>query len=198
MPVASGDVVRVAVQAKFNNTEDVINVWHFVLTSGLTLNNAAALFDLEGFMDPLYTNLAQMATPETVWSGAHVVNETQNLIVGDVVFSPVIPGTATGGTLATVSSALAVMPTEVPRRQGRKYLGPLAASLIDTEGQVGTAIAGVIVSAITPYLTPIVATNGTWQLVVYSQATGTWLVPTSVKVMTAPGVQRRRKLGRGS
>jgi hypothetical protein len=179
-------VIRVTAESSL--ATESVNVFHFEIADVTPVTEAQAAVDaLEDFYDAVKSLL--VAGTLTIGSRVVTVDQTPNSVIAATSRTVVTTGTATEGlALAAVLSWSTGLIG--PRYRGRNYLGPLAGSVITTDGRTlnGTDRTTFISAAATHLITGLTAAD----LVVYSRKFNTAQTINGVGMDTVAGVQRRR------
>lgn len=197
MAVFTGDILRVTVEGSFDGTDAVQNVWKFGTDFTATQPDSTVLSDLAGIMRTQYAAIDEIFPDSVAFTGVHVVNLSQGTILGDETFISPVVGSSSAPVSGTVQSILAVWNTGIPRRQARKYLGPIAEDVVGDDGQIGGAFQGLVQGWAEDFLVEIAAGGNGYLMVVMSNDPADVLVANTAKVIPIPAIQRRRKIRRG-
>jgi len=197
MTTNPGDILRVTVEGSFDGTDAVQNVWKFGTDFAASVADSAVLDDLATIMRAQYAEIDDIWPEAVAFTGLHVVNLTQGTILGDVPFSSAVVGGSAAPVSGTVQSILVVWNSGIPRRQARKYMGPVAEDVIGTDGQIGGAFQSEMQDWADEFLTEFVEGLRGYLMVIMSDDPEDVVVPTTAKPIAIPAIQRRRKIRRG-
>ena len=179
-------VVRIPVESNIGT--DSVNVWHYRIPNVSPVAEVSEAIDQ---LDTFYTAIASLLLAGTWTIGSRCVTEDQtpNVIINGGIETVTSAGSA--GEILSACAVLSIRSNVVGgSRRGRKYLGPLDPTVVDSDGRtIGAAERTTINTAAAALLvaTASGAEMGIWsrQLSVFTLATG---VGTSAQV----GTQRRR------
>lgn len=180
--------VIVRVTAESSLATESVNVWHFRLPDVSRVAEADEVVDK---LDTFYTALNTIMTAATWTIGRRVttVDLNPNQVVGAT--SETSTSSASGTTSVAMAAVLHFSGANIgPRYRGRVYLGPMAPSVLNSDGRT---IASSARSTITTAATTLMGVGalGT-QLVVWSRKFNTATTVTTIGVTDVAGVQRRR------
>jgi len=199
MTVAQNEVVRVDLIADAHGSEDVINVFQYRKVSAGTAADSTVLTDFLAIMRAIAEIVDALVKATVVWRRIRVQSLSNNLLVGEATFSPVIPGTEASDAGAMGVCAVVSFPTNVPRVTMRKYIGPLAEGVLGSAGLIGTNPGTVqLTTLVTAMLGDQAGPTDTWRFGYLSPKTGSFETPTAGVVNIEPGYQRRRRRGTGT
>lgn len=199
-PLPNGGTVRLAVQGRWDGAVDIVNVY--------SLNNIGATVDtaeeciadmLEWTID-LLTILKALYNVVMVWDTIKISDHHGTYSSGDYPLTSPIAGTLTSEVGVSGVALLSYMNTTYPRRQARKYWGPLDSSLVSaTTGNFTAGAQAIALDAVVQLMDDYAATNSTWRYGVYSTTqTPAFLAPWAAFIPVLPAYQRRRRRGVGS
>lgn len=198
MPFNAGAVLRVAVVGDYDNNDDVVNVYQYQLSGASGVSEALAYSDLIDVIEALYAIWLQVCTIRTIFRGIYVSTLDNNIVSGFIPFASPLIGALNSDSTPSGVAFLASLPTGQSRRVLRKYIGPVAESMVSTGGYVAPAALTIMGNGITALLTPQVFSPRTWTYCHVSTPGGTPVIPTSGLASAIPAYQRRRRLGTGS
>lgn len=200
MAVSVGDIIRVAARCEWNNTDDVVNTFHFeIFTVPTGGSEAAFMEDLSDHIAISYAFIEGNQNTGLVAADITAFNVTQDAPLGITSWSAFYTGgTSAGEALPAFNAALILWRTNVKNRQGRTFIG----GLNETQQNGGFLVSGAV-SALNNFTATIREStdlaNGTdIRLVVYSRTTGERSIPTLASVRPIVAIMSRRKPGRGS
>lgn len=200
MAVTVGDIIRVAARHKWNNIDDVVNVFHVNVGAipGVGGNNTLFLQDVRAWLISAYTEIQGEMSSEVEPGDITAYNITDDEPIGQISWGAYTGGSGTGDGLPPGVAALVLWRTTVKRTVGKTYLPPF------TEGQQanGSLTAGAL-AAVDQFGTtlrdPFTGAN-MYQVAfaIYKRSAGTTHVPTGHTASPILAYQRRRRPGTGS
>jgi len=197
MAVFTGDILRVTVEGSFDGADAIQNVWKFGTDFLSTQPDSVVLADLADIMEAQYGDIDEIWPDSVAFTGVHVTNLSQGTILGDATFSSPVVGSSAAPVSGTVQSILAVWNTGIPRRQARKYLGPIAENVVGDDGQIGGAFQASVLAWAEGFIGELASGTNGYLMVVMSDDPADVVVATTAKVIPIPAIQRRRKIRRG-
>lgn len=196
--VNQGDIVRIAVRAEIQGTEDHVNVYDMVKTDASGQDAASALSDLEDWVELVYLILRAIQTTALIYRELTAYNTTQQTVLGAVTITTPSSGTRVEDDIPPGNAAMISFPTTVGKVIGRKYFGGLGKGTIDPDGSLTASIITTLISTANAIRAPFVGTTGEWHYGVVRSLTGQHLIPTASVIVDTVSYQRRRRTGRGS
>ncbi len=191
------DVIRISVRLKWNTTDDITNVMHFVLLQQDEPNDTDFMSEVADEIDILY---AVLAPHQASIVSANIIegkNITQDLLLPATVFPAYTGGSGAGGSMAPQVCPMSYFPTIKPRTQGRIYWPPLTTAS-NTNGALGATalddhddVADLIHAGLTTATIHLA-------YIVYNVEFGTWVAPSASLTQPTFRTQRRRRAGVGS
>lgn len=179
-------VVRITCESSLATA--AINVWHYRITNASpTTEVGEALVALDTF----YTAIAGVLSNQTISIGTRCVTEDQtpNLLIFPTTQSAAGTGGAPGAL--ALAAVLSISSNIVGgSHRGRKYLGPIDASALQSDGR--TLTAGDRTTIIAAAANLLVPTASGSVLGVWSRKNSTFTTATGVTVGVIAGLQRRR------
>lgn len=200
MPVSQNDVLRATVDGINPGVGSVQNVFHLQLTSATTLPDAEAGDDVGDLLDALYAIIGPSLSTVYAINNYHVVNVTDDSIVGDVPPADINPGTDASNRQPPSISLCISMSTSALRVRGRKFFGPTTVTQVNTNGIVQAA-AVTNLDLTGDFMEQVfVGVNGSWQfgIIPSNPLLGTFLPFIGHVVMPVAAIQRRRRFGIGN
>lgn len=187
------DIVRVTVEA-IELGQKVLNVYHYLV--GGTCTDAEARADLMEQLNGLYSSVGTLQVNDTVYQNYYFHNVTDDDDMGQEPYEGDQPA-GTGEPLPTQVAAMVVGDTLTPGRQGKKFFGGLAVSILSGGLWSGAAVT-VLLTVGDIYVAPYIGTESgvTFSPVVGSPTAG-WSTMQTAEVGNIPSTQRRRKIGVG-
>lgn len=197
--VILNDVVRIAARMKYADVDDIVNVYHYKLTSTTAgPGDSVAMNALADQLEDIYTPILGLMTTDTKFEDITFYNVTQDRPMGVLAWPTLTQGSGTGDGLPPGCAALITSYTATKRTYGRKFFGVIeeteqADGILTSAAQTSLATAAaelldlVVVAAISTF------TPGT-----YRPDTGTFAPFIEAVVRAAIAYQRRRKAGVGS
>lgn len=165
-----------------------VNVWHWQIPES---NSVAEVQGIQTALDTFYTALASRIQTGVITINALVrsVDKVNNVYVTGTQQTASTSGTA-GAPLST-SACLSLKSNLVGgSRRGRKYLGPLTAAAVNSDGRtIASAVSSDIVAAAAALMA--FTTNGV-QLGVWSRTANVFTPVTAVSCNPVVATQRRR------
>lgn len=207
MPLNALDVLRCAVRIKTAENKDHVNVYELITMSAYGYANEDLLDAVAGFFDDVYTTLnAVMYTPwvpydlkvDVVDVVGGIKTITQN--IGTISWGDTFAPGAGSDPLPLHDAAVLLCRTSIGRVLGRKFIGGFTENDWVGDKWSPTALAALAAfggALLTGFGTP----PNNFVAGVLSQAVGhvgTFYPFYEVDISPEPGVQRRRKVSRGS
>lgn len=174
------------------------NIYHLV--SDGAINEDEVLPDVAEYFDELYDLIDAIQSDGLVYTDIAAMNLTTNVDYGTITWPTLTAGgLGAGGQLMTQAAGLLTLPTDIPRKRGRKYIPGL------TEDHLS---GGLFDSSVTNALGDIgdfllqghVYTAGPlWRYVVYGTTAAVTSArrPTAAIVTNVPSTLVRRRIGVG-
>lgn len=197
MALATGDIVRADVIADYNAGSDIVNTYHFRLTTGGMAESAAVDRIIE-IMESIYAVIGAILPLLYTIRNIRIVNVTQGTDVGNGNIADTTPGAVTGDTQGLQCAFGVSLGTSRLRVRGRKFLGPVCESQVADEGLVTSGPLLDLVDYAAILTAPIVVTGSTWQAGVIATSDSAWLPFISATISPTVVTQRRRRLGVGA
>lgn len=198
MPVVIGDVCEVAARMEFRGLEDVVNVWRFFKSAGASADEADVLDDLAAVLETFYNVVKAILSARTVFRDITGRNVTQGVLLGTIGWPTLTVGTGDANDEVPGVAGLVSFPSPYPRVGGRKYIGGLTGSIMETDGTFSSYAVGVMGSAAAAILPAHVKTTGTYKYGVTRSSDGAFINLWDAIATDIPAYQRRRGQGRGS
>lgn len=199
----AGDIVRAVVRLAHADTSAIENVYHFILSgTGTALPDdvltavANVLDDIHAFVEghlEQYTTLESVLCNLAIWAVDHWLN-VGNL--GDAASLLSFTPADTGVLLPDANSALVRHVTDVPRRTGGKYYGPVTASSLGSHGRLTSGVVSDFLNAGLSYVAANEAVPDSalsLSPAIVSPVEDVWTPPSGVISRSELGYQRRRK-----
>lgn len=207
--VNAGDIVRVSARMKNTVSGDVMNVYHLLMVGAGGTGTAAELnTGVQAWLSTAFANVASDLGADNdpfdirydvveYVGGRIVVTRPLGVFTWTLTSPPV--GSGEGGT--PQDAAILNFRTASAGSYGRKYIGVYNEGSV-AAGRLATAQVGRLADLAADLLTNVVASASlAGQLGAISQkigAAGTWVDFTAAVVNAVLGVQRRRRINRGS
>lgn len=197
--IDAGDVLEIAVLGRFNTTDDVINIYHCVITEPKGESKAEALSWVGEWFTDIAATIEDQVSNDYLVVELKVSNATQDTFIGIITVG--VSGSNAGETLPPHVTALVMARTDVSGICGRKYLPPFGEDTQDNGTWGGTTNTALDDFA-DVWATEKTAVN----LVVGKAVVATFVAGVfssshpieATKVIRDTRSQRRRQLGRGS
>jgi len=195
--VATNDVIKVTAVMS-GPSGAIMNVYHFRANTIVSPGDADVMTDLAQKLDDCYTALGQSISSDTAYVEVRGFNITQNAPMPTVPWptQTVGPGSATG-TAAQVAG-FALLRTGISRVLGRKYIGGVAAGILDGNGLLTSGAVVELAAFIAELVGSFISANLNVYLpgVPSSTSSAFWAFVSGF-ASNIPGTQRRRRQGRG-
>ena len=205
MAISTGDILRVAARLLWNNSSDIVNVFH-MLVSDDNSNTLENLIDdvLEAITD-VYSNFDQYIPDNVTFADVNIQNVTQDESYGSFSWDTLTAGAGVADPISPGLSCFVYMPTFTPDVQGRKWFGPFQEDTL-TDGLWVTALTSAVTTALQGMVAGFTGTNLTdldYRIPHYVEdgvelVTPQFLEINQAVVSSNPGYQRRRRPGAGS
>lgn len=196
--LTTSDMLQLAIQAEFDQTEDVVNVYEFQCGTVLGLTEAEWADELIDLATAIITVIKALQSGMTIYRRLRGVIMTQVDAGRQVEFPTPIPGTAVGDPCPSGICALQVFRTATPGVVLKKYIGTTVEPHISTIGQFTPAAMALGAAFGAFMLAPIVTSRATWYYGKWDGLSTLIQQPTSMYMNAEPGYQRRRRRGYGS
>lgn len=196
MPLTD-DVMKVDMIGDIDNSDEIVQAYQFQLISG-GIDNDLTLDDLLELLTLVWAVVDGLINIRTVFRRIRVSNLTQDTILGDRVFSPVLAGAVDGEAVPNQVTAPVSFKTDVPRVILRKHLGTLSKPSLTADGFITAGAQAFMALYGVAMLADHVMTNGTYIYGYLSPKTLGFEVPTTAFFTAVTGTQRRRRVGVGS
>jgi len=196
--IENNDVLRIGVSLLFNAQSEIVNVYHCQVTAGGGVTYAAAVADIQEYVDDLYTLLEARMSTLMEGNSISLSNRTQDTVFGNISFGSWAGGTAGGEPTPLGVACLSWARTIYPRVQMRKYFGVFTEG--DLTSSVWTTAAVTAANAALTYHVGTQTMTGGLQLVgiAYNHALNRRAGSVGVSGALEPVYQRRRRRGAGS
>lgn len=202
--ILANEVVKVVAKMTDVNGSLIENVFHYLNSTGSTVDDATFLTDIEDELSEEYA-IIEGSMPDTLtpleiecdvvaFSGGELQTVHP---VGTIAWTTWSGGTATGDGLPQGAASQINFPTGSPGVQGRKYFGPLAEA-VQNNGNLSSSAQTNLATMAVDFLLGVSGTWGTMFPVVMSQKYGAAVGLASAVVREVVAYQRRRKSGRGA
>jgi hypothetical protein len=196
--VEINDILRIGAVLELEETFEIANVYHVLVTGGGPIGFAAAALDVAEYMDLIYANLTARMSETVLPNNLTMQNVTKTTTFGAFAWGAWAGGTAQFGVTAPGVSVFTWARTLKPRVQLRKYYGVFTEDDVSA-GKWSSALALNCKDAMTDHITSFTGTEGLQMLgVAYNRTLGTHTNALSTDSSREPAYQRRRKRGRGS
>lgn len=197
MTTQIGDVVRITCRLLWDLTDDITNVFHFLVQQQDEPNDADFMTEVALLLDTVYVTLEGHMTPFVTANIIEGKNITQDLLLPATVWPAFTGGTTIGGATAPQVCPFSYYPTIKPRTQGRTYWPPIGEQAV----QNGRMLSGVnddYRDAALDIQTGLGTATVLLAYIVYNTTFGTWVIATTAITPVALRTQRRRREGVGS
>lgn len=198
MTIQIGDVLEASARMEFDDVDDQVNVYQFVLGTPGPLSDEQGVEDILTLLEALYTLWLTTMTLLTVFRDIRVTNVTQSEVLGTFPWPTLTNGLAGADALPPGNCGLVNFNTAVARVTPRKYMGSMTAASIEPDGTLTAGVVANLADVGTFLLTVYVGAHGDWLYGYESPKAGTFVFPVSATVTDISAYQRRRKQGRGS
>jgi len=197
MTVHSGDVLRCTAKMTFNG-RDVQNTYHILADDTGDIADGAVVAFIEARMEDAYTELLAKLSDNLLFDSIVIKNMTQDTPLSDSGWPVLTNGNGVTGDAPPAVAGLVKFPTATARSQGRKFLGGLITSAIDTAGDPSNDFLVDMASFITELLGNWIVGTGELVFGNYNPVTERFVEWISGLVVSTFKTQRRRYSGSGS
>lgn len=202
MPISTGDVVKLVVEAVLNDGSIVQNVFYFLASLTSPEPDASALAALEVWVETAYTNLLTHITNDVVfsdivadiieWSGTKW-ETVYHIGIEDVDLAP----TAVDDQLPNQVSPFVTFNTLRPKSKGRKFLYGFSEAQTSASYVIAGTLANMVLYAADCMENIVFAPLNTLTPGVIRKGFDVFLPFQSATVTNVVGTQRRRRPGVG-
>jgi hypothetical protein len=197
--VDNNAVLRLVLYGTYNSVVEIRNVFEYRLVTGGPIVLAGVIDDFEEVALALLDEIAAVQATIMSWRAYSVATLNSSWVTGEIPFTAPITGLDMGDSATSSLAALVSLPTGVPRRILKKFVGPLAEQLLTGSGNLNPTGNGLIQQLGDLLLVDFEAANGLWR---YGHAIGdpsepTFLRPIGATVRTVLSPMTRRKQGVG-
>jgi hypothetical protein len=197
MAVNNNDVLRADYVINYDNTGEMMNVFHFKLSSVGPVAEADVTDDIVGILDGLYTILRLIMTSRVIFDIIRVINKTQGTDVG-LAESTLTTGAVTASEAEPQQVAATItLPTGFLGSAGRKQVFGLTEDNVSPSGILGAAALANLASAAAYMLDTYVTVNGSYVFGIDSVPQAGFVPFSAASIPTIVGTQRSRKRGVG-
>jgi hypothetical protein len=147
----AGDLIRLVVKHANPNTSAIENVWHLIAQGTGTATAENVMDALYTIYSLIYANIGDYFQEDTTFEGiaANIILWAIDkwINIGTLGEDETIGAYTPAGTadpLPDAVSALVRFPTTLPKREGRKYIGPFTENSSDTDGKVSSTIVAAL------------------------------------------------------
>jgi len=198
MGVAVDDIIRITAVMQFDGLDDMVNVFHFKLTSVSTSNDDEFMADMASVMDDLYTEVVLAFSELVVFIDVQGQNVTQNELLPSKPWPVLVNGGSMSTPLPSQVAACVYHGTLRPKTRASKFLPVFTEGQNDGNGKIGDATQ-VLIQAFGDFLVgAIVGSAFTALYGAYNKGFDRFTVAGNAIVPTRWRTQRRRRLGVGS
>lgn len=200
MPVGDENIIKVTCKHKYDNVDDIINTFHFRVSTVPTPNTDANLLeDISNIMAGAFSELQPYLVNNVTAEVIQVYNVTLDGPIGVTSWGTAhTGGSATGEAMPQHDAALALLNTAVKRRIGRLYFGVMSEAS-QNDGRWSGALTSAIGTMLNDLNSSPTAAHGTvLEYGVYSRKDGAFSGITTIRIQPVVATMRTRKPGRGS
>ena len=197
--IDAGDILEVTVKGRFDQTDDVINVYHAEITDAQGESKAEALVWVGEWFTDLAEAIEDLVSNDYLVVEIHVQNVTQDTFIGVITVG--VSGSNVGETLPPHVTALVMARTATAGVCGRKYLPPFGEDTQDNGTWSGTTNTALDAFAAVWEVSKTASNNviGIGRVATFVAG----VFSTSREIIATKAIrdtrsQRRRQLGRGS
>ena len=195
---ALNDVVEITIEAEFDDTEDVVNVYQFKNVGAAYTTEALWQDDLKTLVEALVDILKGYASIYTVWRRYRARNLTQDTPSEQFELDTATAGVIAGNSLPAGSAVLLAFRTQQPKVVLKKFHGVAAEALSDADAKWSSSTLATGVTDIATMISVFTLYASSWRYGHYHTPTAQFLYPTSGYINAEPAYQRRRRRGTGS
>jgi hypothetical protein len=198
MAAVAGDVIRTTARYTFLGDTEINNVFHCRVVTEGSGGDAGLGGSLGGLIDTAMFELdgAFQAAFQPV-NFKHQ-NLTQDVLIPDSDFVLFTGGTSAAQAASPQVAVLSIMPTLLPKVQGRKFFGPIAEDVSSGGGIIG-ATADAFTTSFS-FLVGVETLTTGWEIEfgVYRKSDGRFTPFIDIRTIPNTRTQRRRTQGFGS
>ena len=198
MTTQSNDMLRVTSKMKYDNLNDVQNVYTIQMQTGGPKTDAQTLTDLKNFLEALYNLILTSINVIVTFRELEVFNLSQDYSLGSTLFTGITAGTQAGDALPPGNAPVVIFDTAEKNVQLRKFGPPTSEASNNADGSLGTGAITAYGSYAAYLMSGQVHGGSTYRFGHRMPLTGAFITPTSYGIGSVVGYQRRRRQGRGS
>lgn len=135
MAVSLNDIIRVAVRMSGPDGQDIINVWHLLVSTLSGGDNDDVLADIATIVQTIYDHVKPAITGNQSDRDISAQNLNNSELLGTTSWDASWQGTATGDELPATVSPFSLFRTGLSRRLGKKYWG-VTTEAVQTDGAI--------------------------------------------------------------
>jgi len=198
MASVAGDIIRTTARYSFLGTEDINNVFHCRVVTEGSGGDAGLVGSLGGLVDTAMNNLDTSFNAAFQPINFKHQNLTQDVLLPDSDFVLFTGGAGGTDSASPQVSILTILPTLLPKVQGRKFFGPIGEG-IQSAGGLAAGIAAAFTTQFSFMVGVEVLTTG-WEVEfgVYRKSDGRFTPFVDIRTIPNTRTQRRRTQGFGS
>lgn len=197
MTVAVDDVVRITARMLLDGASDVVNVYHFVVDTNDTLDDAAFMTDVALNMDALYDLIDFRISERITFESVQGFNVTQSVLLPDTDWPVLVAGAETESMLPEMVSACCFHRTLAPRVRASKFLPPVT-DFSNTGGLLETTFKAAVEDFAGELVLGFLIGDIDLQYIAFNVALSTFNRVVSSQVPARFRTQKRRRIGVGS
>jgi hypothetical protein len=198
MPPVIGDKIRVAARTTLSGVGDFVNVYHFLLDTGILPSDNQVLLDVADIMDALYDVVKDFFPTNLSFVDVNAFDVTQNRPLGSTPWPNLTAGTNNAETLPGQLCTFIRGTTGFSRNWAKKFIGPLTEQWNGGDGFITNAALAKMVLFGAEWLLSTATPIGTYVPIVHYATTNTWQPITDTVFDNRFAVQRRRRAKVGS
>lgn len=198
MPVAVGDIVRVAAKMVYDGADEFINVYTVEHSGVSAVANSVFLTGMATELGSLYANIAQYVTSDLVPTSFTAYNVTQDAPIGEAAWSVAGGFIESAEPLPTQAAMLVSLATGVKKVIGKKFIPGL--TIDDVTG--GNVLVAAVQTALANFgahlLTSFIVGGEDFNHGVQRSVGGAFRGFASAIARSGVFTQRRRRPGEGA
>ncbi len=197
MAVVVGDVVRITARMLLDGSNDIVNVYHFVVDANITADDTAFMVDVAQELDDLYILINDRVSDRVSYSSVQGFNVTQNVLLPDTEWDTLVAGSDATEMMPEMVTGCVFHRTVAPRVRATKFLPPVGEQSNDG-GALQALYKTLVESFGAALITGLITGNIDLQYIAFNTVASTFNRVVSSQVPARFRTQRRRRLGVGS
>jgi hypothetical protein len=175
------------------------NVYHYRYSpTGFAMDDSEAVSTLLNGLEGFYGEISDLQSEDLAYASVDFFNVSQASPMGEYPWPTLEAGALTDFVLALQLAAVLRFPTSVTRTQGRKFIGGMCESAVDSYGYIETVVLASLGLIAATMWESIGTGSNVYAPGVYNYTLDRFTRYGSATVNTIMGTQRRRQIGRGA